>query len=321
MGAACLSVVVPFHNVERYLGPCLDSLVAQARPIDEILLVDDRSTDGSRSIVERYAARHSVIRVLDTPRRGAAAARNVGLEAATGDWLAFVDADDEAQPEMYARLLSLAEAEKLQIALCNARCHYEDGRKQDHPLFGPDALRGPVSGAHWFVDRIEKRDFVHVVWCHLYRRNFIERHRLRFIEGLMHEDVTWTTRAMMFAERVAYDPALLYTYRHYDRLATAEERNQRLLRVIDSAKTDARLLEEYANDASDARLARAIRWQLVDGGLSVFHKIEQLSAAEDRQAQWRSAREEGYFALLWRNAVGFRQKRKVASRFVRSLAA
>src|SRR6185436_10338730 len=98
--------------------------------------------------------------------------------------------------------------------------------------------------------------------------------------------------------------------------------DERLARVIETAMVDARMLEEMANEeqGADARLARALRWQLVDGGLSVFHKIRQLSTSELRRGETRKVLDAKFFKLLWRNAADLRQKRKVASRYARTLA-
>jgi heptose III glucuronosyltransferase len=312
-----LSVVVPVRNAEPYLSVCLESLAAQTRPIDEVLLIDDGSTDGSSETLRRFCAGHPGFVIVPGPQRDAAAARNTGLARATGEWLGFADADDWLEPQMYAHMLELATRHDLDMALCNARYHFE-GREPDRLLYR-SAPGGPLSGAQWLTLKLESRDFLHAVWNHLYRRSFIEEHGLRFPEGLHHEDVTWTTRALVLARRVAYADEALYVYRRQPRRFAREELEKRLLHVIDGAKKDARILAEIAENSRDPRLATAIRWQLVDGGLSVFHKIRQLSSRSARREQWRSALREGYFKLLWRNATEPRQRRKIASRFVRAL--
>jgi len=131
--AARLSVIVPVHNAAQYLQACLESLAAQTRPIDEILFIDDGSTDDSAAIIERHARAHPAVRLLRGAKRGAAAARNTGLEHASGDWIAFADADDWVEPQMYERLLALAQRHDLDMALCNGRYHYE-GRQPDRPI-------------------------------------------------------------------------------------------------------------------------------------------------------------------------------------------
>ncbi len=347
-GVARLSVIVPVYNVERYLPACLDSLVAQTRPVEEIIVVDD-STDGSSAIAEQYARRHPSIRVVRGPGRDVASARNLGLGLARGDWIGLVDADDWIEPDMYERLLAHAAAHDLDMVLCNGRYHFGDGRP-DRPVYGDHPPAGPMPGAEWLATKLEKHDFLHAVWMHVYRRAFIEAHGLRFPEGVQHEDVIWTTRALVLAKSVYYEDEPLYVYRAAQpRQAPApggeepeeesgsvatrtmayivrnpqrfsrEALDERLVRVIEGAKFNAQSLDRLAGQAN-ARVARAIRWQLVDGGLSVFHKIRQLSDRRLQRQEWRKAIDDGFLALLWRCAVGARQKRKVATRFLRALA-
>lgn len=317
---ARLSVVVPVRDAAQWLAGCLDSLLAQTRPIDEIVVVENGSTDDSPKILADYAARYSNIKFVSVDSTGAAAARNVGIDLATGEWLAFVDADDWVEPGMYSCLLDLAERHDLDIAMCNGRYHFE-GRSPDRPIYADPPFPGPVSGAEWLTHKLENKTFLHMVWMHLYRRSYIDRHGFRFVEGLMHEDVIWSTRALALAERVAYDDTAFYVYRKQLRPRGTEECDRRLRKTIDGAKTDARLLAEFADGLDNPRLARAIRWQLVDGALSVFHKIDQLSKVAERRRQLAAVRQGGFMGLLWRNATELRQRRKIVRRYLRSVIA
>lgn len=91
-----LSIVIPFYNAEPTLRRCLDSIVAQQLPADEVevILVNDGSTDGSMSLCEAYAMRHPWMRILNTWHQGQGHARNYGMDAARGKYVMFVDADD-----------------------------------------------------------------------------------------------------------------------------------------------------------------------------------------------------------------------------------
>jgi len=102
-----LSVVVPLYQVEEYLAECLDSLLATTyRPL-EVVIVDDGSTDRSAAIAATYAARFERCRTLTQPNAGLGAARNTGIRAATGDYLAFLDSDDRVPPEAYAAMVEV----------------------------------------------------------------------------------------------------------------------------------------------------------------------------------------------------------------------
>src|SRR3954449_5241960 len=105
-----VSVVVPIYNVEPYLGDCLDSLAAQTFRDLEIVMVDDGSTDRSGEIARDYGARDPRFRLVERPNGGLSAARNTGIDAARGEFLAFVDSDDVVAPTAYERLVAALDA-------------------------------------------------------------------------------------------------------------------------------------------------------------------------------------------------------------------
>lgn len=89
-----LSVIIPVYNVEKYLKRCLDSVINQTLKDIEILCINDGSTDDSLSILEEYKSKDSRIVIISQGNKGLAATRNVGIENAKGEYLAFVDSDD-----------------------------------------------------------------------------------------------------------------------------------------------------------------------------------------------------------------------------------
>ena len=97
------SVVIPVYNVKDYLPKCIDSVLAQDFEDYEVILIDDGSTDGeSGEICDRYAAAHPErIRAIHKPNGGVGEARNVGIEAAQGEYLIFIDSDDYIAPDMF----------------------------------------------------------------------------------------------------------------------------------------------------------------------------------------------------------------------------
>ena len=94
-----ISIIVPIYNTETYLKRCLESLLCQTEQDLQIILVDDGSTDGSYAIAHSFAARDTRILLLQQPHAGQSAARNLALQHAQGEFLAFVDADDALEPE------------------------------------------------------------------------------------------------------------------------------------------------------------------------------------------------------------------------------
>ena len=94
-----ISIIVPVHNTEQYLPRCLDSILSQSFADFELLLIDDGSTDGSGLICDSYADRERRIRVFYKENGGVSSARNLGIDKAQGEWLYFVDSDDELLPD------------------------------------------------------------------------------------------------------------------------------------------------------------------------------------------------------------------------------
>lgn len=315
-----LSVVVPVYNVAPWLGNFLDSLVkALPSGSHEVIAIDDGSTDASPEILKKYSNQIPQLRILRQENGGLSAARNTGLEHATGEWLAFADSDDLVVPGAYARWLRRAEEGALDMLVGNGIYHYE-GRQPDRPIFADVAATGIVTGADWLRARLRARFLPHMVWLHLYRRAFIERHGLRFVPRLIHEDVIWTTRALLRAERVQFDPEPAYLYRVQARRLEGAALGRHMDRVSASSIYNARQLAAIVhNEVRDPEIARLIGWQLTDGAMSVLHKIEQHPQAEARRAHYRRLRHEAFFGLLWRHALDARQKRKVAGRWLRAV--
>ncbi|MEW6689108.1 MAG: glycosyltransferase [Pseudomonadota bacterium] len=315
-----LSLIAPVYDVERYLPRFLDSLSAQTLPPGEfeIIAVDDGSTDASPAILERYSGQMRNLRVVRQENGGLSAARNTGLAQASGEWIAFADSDDFVAPGTYARWLERARAGRLDMLLGNGFYHRE-GREPDRPILSGIAATDVISGAEWLRARLEARFLPHMVWLHLYRREFIEHHRFRFVPRLIHEDVIWTTRALLRAGRVQFDPEPGYYYRLPVRRPSPEALARQMERMIPSTIYNARQLAAIVrNEVKAPELARGIGWQLVDGALSVMHLIERHPDPAARRAWYGRLHEEGFFRLLWKHAADIKQRRKIAGRWLKA---
>lgn len=316
-----LSLVVPVYNVAPFLERCLASLAAQNLDGMEIVCVDDGSTDGCPAVLACYAAQHAQMRVIRQDNGGLSAARNTGLDHISGEYVAFVDSDDWIEPGYYRRLLELARANNLDMAHGNAMYHFED-RREDHPIYR-DALSTEVMpGREVLRRRLAEKTLLHMVWMHLYRRDFIERLGMRFVPRLIHEDVLWTTRALLEAQRVAYDPTPGYFYRQRLRPLAPDARDKSLDAEIASFAHIARGMTDLAAPLrEDPELQRLLRWQLVDGALSIFHKLRKVSSPGLRRRLYRQLRRDGVYALLWNNATNTAQRRRIARAWLKSWVA
>jgi glycosyltransferase involved in cell wall biosynthesis len=315
------SLVVPVYNVAPYLPRCLESLAALDPAADEIIVVDDGSTDDCPRILADFASRLPQMRVIRQDNGGLSAARNTGLDAARGKYLAFVDSDDFLSQDAYASGLTMMERDQLDMALFNGNYHFE-GRETDYAIYQDVAGTGVVPGGEWLRQRLNAGRFLHMVWLHVYRRDFIERNRFRFLAPFIHEDVIWTTRALLAAQRVRFEPHIAVHYRIPVRRFTPEQSQRRLELILDSSVVNARALAQMADNLDqDLELKRLLGHQLVDGGLSVFHKLEKMPDRAVAAASLVSLRKSGFLGLLWRHTADFAQRRRIVRHWVRSLVA
>ena len=204
-----ISVIIPVYNVEKYLRRCLESMIVQTYQEMEIILVDDGSTDSSGRICDEYARQHDNITAYHKENGGLSDARNYGLARSSGEYVAFLDSDDWAEPEMYARLHEAMVTHDADIAVCNYYIH-QDGKKsickhvdkRDSIVLSSDeALESILSYVY----------FAYMVNTKLYKRWIAEE--TPFVKGLLFEDVVFTPSTILKAKSIVFLPEPLFNYR------------------------------------------------------------------------------------------------------------
>ena len=125
-----LSVIIPIYNAEKWLSEALDSLVAQTYDNIEIICVDDGSVDGSRGIIQTYSNHYPQIKLVHQENSGVSAARNRGIMEAAGDYIAFLDADDYVENDMYEKMIAQMEQENSDIVFCSFVRFWPNGKVQ-----------------------------------------------------------------------------------------------------------------------------------------------------------------------------------------------
>ena len=118
MSGSLISLIIPVYNVQDYLEECLDSVLLQDYENFEVVAVNDGSTDNSREILENYERRDSRIRVIDQRNKGLAGARNTGVAAVCGDYIAFVDSDDYVTPKYLSAMAANAITHDTDVSIC-----------------------------------------------------------------------------------------------------------------------------------------------------------------------------------------------------------
>ena len=210
-----VSVVVPVYNVEKYLRRCLDSLIAQTLKRIEIICVDDGSTDSSPAILAEYAARDPRIKVMRQDNAGAGVARNLGLKAAHGGFLYFMDADDACLPEMLEKMWRKARETDADIVITHKAYvdpeTFQPSKIKSKPF--PEDIAS-INGAVAPAD-IANRLFTvakSVPWDKMFRRSLVLAERIEFQNTHRSNDVFFTDLALALAARIAFVPKDLYLY-------------------------------------------------------------------------------------------------------------
>ncbi|MEO5345409.1 MAG: glycosyltransferase [Magnetococcus sp. YQC-9] len=311
-----LTIIVPVYNTARFLKPCLESLLGEDPQQSEILLVDDGSTDESPAMLDAFCRDHPGFRAIHQHNQGLSGARNSALDQARGQYVAFCDSDDFVQPGYYTRMRLLAENLDADVIIGNATYHFE-GRQADHPLYRQPLPQGVLSGRDWMKSRLQQRSMLHMVCMQIYRRSLIERLGLRFILGIGHEDVVWTTRFLLAAERIGFTDEPGYYYRQWKR--DLHRSDAHYYQSFKSYSINTRELSRLVEEVDDPQLGHLLRWYLVDDGLAMFHKIERMSSEAFRRRCRDDLRQQGIYPLLWRNAVTFSQKRRITKNFLKNL--
>ena len=199
-----VSIIIPVYNTEKYLRKCLDSVCNQTLQDIEIICVNDCSTDDSLEILKEYASNDNRIKIINfTENKGAAVARNTAIEQAKGEYIGFVDSDDYVDLDFYEKLYNAAKSENAEIA---------KGK-----LYLCDIKIGKIYLEDW-IDindkaKENKAHFYFTFTTGLYKRDFIIKHDIKFLQGLIHfEDPYFTIKANIFSTNLVIDDSARYYY-------------------------------------------------------------------------------------------------------------
>lgn len=200
-----VSIIVPVYGVEKYIEECILSMLAQTYENLEILLVDDGGKDRAPEICDRYAAKDGRIKVIHKPNGGAASARNAGLDAATGEYICFVDGDDAIDPHYVERLLDSVKEGDGDIGVCG---FYNWTKTEKREVKQENT--GTYSREGYLLRFLE--DWTcSLLWNKIFCRDIIGD--LRMAEGHKVDDEFFTYQVVMNCRRAVVTDTSLYSYR------------------------------------------------------------------------------------------------------------
>lgn len=239
------SIIIPIYKVEQYLRQCIDSVLAQTYTDFEVILVDDGSPDGCPAICDEYANRDSRIMVIHKPNGGLSDARNSGLEAASGEYVLFLDSDDWWDDKDALRKIDVSiKASGADITIIGMKKYFS----QEH-RFGDvrtpkkcDKVNNTLSHAQ--EQYMRSNIFVACACDKVVRRSLIEKDTQRFVKHQFSEDIEWCCKLLLKNPRIDVLEEAFYVYRQ--QVATSISANvgvnniNCILEVINRyAKTDA----------------------------------------------------------------------------------
>ena len=201
-----ISVIIPVYNVEKYLPTCMESVLGQTYPALEVILIDDGSTDSSGRLCDQYAAKDSRVRVIHQKNAGAGAAKNTGLRAATGEYLAFLDSDDYLETDAYEHMVSLLEQSGAEVVQCSFRNVFVTNHQDVVTL--PQRQEFTVRE---YLLRFTTDWTCGMMTEKLYQRWLFDG--IFFEEGNVIDDDYFTYQGIMNCQKVIRDPKVIYNYR------------------------------------------------------------------------------------------------------------
>ena len=210
MTTPLISVIVPVYRVEEYLERCVKSILSQTYKNLEVILVDDGSPDQCPAICDACAEKDARVKVIHQENKGLSGARNAGIDAASGEYLAFVDSDDYVSPHFIEELYQLLQDTGCAIGQCRFSYVKGDGLVEE----GDSAFciyRGESLMEQLYEPEEKATCFV-VAWNKLYRAELFKETGIRYPEGRIHEDEATTYRLFHEAKKLAFLDRALYGY-------------------------------------------------------------------------------------------------------------
>lgn len=268
-----VSVIVPVYQGEKELSKCLASLVNQTLDEIEIIVVNDGSTDGSGEIISEFSQRFpSKIKTFTKENGGLSDARNFGLDRATGQYIGFVDADDEVSANMFAEMYALAEKHAAEMVICNIQKVNEAGKITQKLTQIPNMPERIVLEDHFSVFA----DLSYFACNKIFRADLF--HNKRFKKGIHYEDIQLIPQILLECRVIAQTQN--YHYQYFERQGsitkTHTEKGLDMLRAVANVE-NAFATSQYSHQKAGLR-----NFQILEGIYSflaylAFVKDEKIS--------------------------------------------
>lgn len=261
-GYAMISVIMLTYNREEFVGRAIESILAQTYKNFEFIVVDNGATDRSGQIADEYAAKDRRVRVIHRARGNIGSGRNTGLDAAQGEYIAFIDDDDWAEPDFLEFLLSLIKENHADVAICGAADKIFDEKKV---MTAEEAL----------IELMWRKKYNMAFPTKLFRRELMTN--LRFPEDGIYDDIALMYKLLAEAETIAYHGLPKYTFYRHEGNNSAWTTNHSLLtpETLDEYLAAYRARTEWLSKKFPdcAQTWRYFEWSFM---ISMVEKIDHL---------------------------------------------
>lgn len=233
-----VSVIIPVYNVEQYLSKCLESVINQTLQDIEIICINDGSTDNSLQILEEYAQKDSRIIVINQQNQGVAAARNKGLEIASGCYIGFVDPDDWVDSDFFEKLYEKSENETIDILKGNFDIVHTDGTTET------------TKEQEQIEKELQQTNFpfnsFYSAWLSaIYKKDLIDNYKINFPDTLYLEDIAFLHKFLYVASSFGLvNNTFYHNFKRPDSLTTKKQDKKMYEHCFNSRKDIAIFLNE-----------------------------------------------------------------------------
>ena len=264
-----ISVIVPVYKVEQYLDRCVSSVLAQTYQNTEIILVDDGSPDGCPAMCDAYEKQYANVCVIHQENKGLSGARNAGIDAAKGEYLAFVDSDDVWSPYFLESLYGAMKEYDADISQCRWEYMHGDELKE---AYDPQAKRECFNGREMLANLyIQTGAYYVVAWNKLYKKKLFEN--IRYPQGRIHEDEATTYKLFDLAEKCVFIDNALYGY-FVGMGGTSITRNGFNLKKLDWRHANKERVQYFMEKDYKELIVPAIK-ACNDGSIDLYYKCKK----------------------------------------------
>lgn len=291
-----VSIITPVYNVADYLPRCIESICHQSYENLEILLIDDGSRDQSGWICDQYSQIDTRIRVIHQKNGGLSSARNTGIKAALGEYVAFIDSDDFISNQFIERLLKLALAYKAEISICG----YYEGRSSTFPVC-PKAEKIQVYTSKEMLQEWHGTNkHIETIACNkLYLKELFKDEKMRYPKGYYHEDVQLTHLLVNEAKQIVITSERLYYYFRRKGSITANWTKKRVDDCIEGQNKRIEFFRMQGYTAACERLmVKRLKYYIL-----MYFKIHNKSIKENLWKQFVIHRYEVNVSKVWERVM------------------